>query len=214
MPVGPRPDPPDGTVRVALSGTIFGHKWANVFWLDVATAGPATVSDLQDLANEIDTAYGTDVWGIPCNEAVWTQIALEYFHSGGNLSYVKSISHSAGGGPGAVTDASACFVVDYVISASYRGGHPRVYIPGVKSISITNGSAIDATLMTSIVNGVNAFRNALNAFTTTNLTAVTMGTVSFVRAHAWRTPPVFEPYTSVKPGKSSKLGSQRRRILS
>jgi hypothetical protein len=48
--------------------------------------------------------------------------------------------------------------------------------------------------------------------TTANITAVQLGTISYARANAWRTPPVFVPYKGST--VANFLGSQRRRIHS
>lgn len=213
MPAGPRPLPPAGVARVALSGTILGHPWINTFWLQITHTGAVTVTDLQDIADFISASWNTDFGAAVSADAILTQVSVAFYPTvGTELVYVGSYSH-VGGAPAAVQDAGASWVIDFVISSFYRGGKPRWYLPGVPAASISNGSNISTSGFNVLVGGINIFRNHLNAHTTANVTAMTMGVVRFASGNAWLTPPVFWPYTSVKVGKKYKLGSQRRRIL-
>src|SRR5690348_6410409 len=214
MPTGPRPAPPAGTARVAISGTILGHRWVNVWYLQVAHSGAVTVNDLQTIADGIHTSWGASVAPLVSSDVVMKTVDITYFPSAGTeLRYTGSYS-TAGGAAASPQDAGACFVIRWVIGEYYRGGHPRSYIPGVPAGSITNGSDLSATFMTNAAADLNAHRNAINALTSTNITSVTMGTVRYASGGAWLSPPRFVAYTSCAVGKLGKLGSQRRRILS
>lgn len=211
MPTGPRPPIPPGVARVAISGTTMTHKWVMVFYLQI-TGGTVTVNDLQSVANEIDSLYNSNINPLVPSTVTMTDIKVVYVPSVGNEVVFEGNYSRTGIGAGTqVADASACFVVNWHISAYYRGGHPRTYMTGVTTTEITNGSDLSSTATTAVSGGWNAFRNALNAFTTTNISTIVMGTLSFQSGNVWRATPLFRAYTSVS--TRSKLGSQRRRIL-
>lgn len=197
-----------------MQGTIFTHRWVNVFYLQLSGSG-ITVNDLQTIANGIEAAWVADPAHALTGDVTLSSVTVDYVPSVGNsLQFVGSYSAAGSGGGTTVQDASACHVVDYVISASYRGGHPRSYVPGVDVSTVSAGSNVSSAQQSVVATRYNAFRNAVNALTSTNVTATVMGTVSFQTAGAWRTPPIFRAYTSVKYGNGGKLGSARRRIHS
>lgn len=210
MPTGTRPAPPVSTARVAVSGVVFNHRWTNVFYLNITHSGSVTVDDLKTIADGIAATWDTNVSPQVSNVVAMDTVTIVFFPSSGTeLVYAGTYSH-VGHGTTPLNDASACIVVDWLIDAYYRGGKPRTYIAGVKADLIDEGSLLDSTYRSGTATAFNALRNAINALTSTNITAAVMGTVSFSTAGAWRVPPVFRPYTSVK--IRSVLGSQRRRL--
>lgn len=212
MPTGTRPPQPPGTVKVVLQGINYTHRWVNVFYLSLTTSGAVTVTDLQTLANAIASSWNTRIRPSLDNHCVLQSVELIYVPSAGNeLVYTAPVTYT-GGGADPVSDASAAYVINWVISAMYRGGHPRSYWPGCINAYITNGSDITGAGQTALNTAASNFRNDINALTSTNVTGVAMGTVSFASNNAWRTTPVFRAYTSNR--VRNKLGSQRRRILS
>lgn len=201
-------------MQVTLGATIFGHKAANTFYLDVTGAG-VIVNDLSSVANAIETAFAADM--VPVLAGGYDLITIDLVYQSGvgtEIAFTKAVSHSGGRAGSNLPDAAVCHVIDWVISARYRGGHPRWYLAGIVEGDTSNGSDVSSAAQTAVIAGCNSFRNAINAITTTNITAVVMGTVSFQTAGAWRTPPVFRQYTSVKYGNGGKIGNQRRRIHS
>lgn len=212
MPTGPRPPIPPGVARVAISGKTLTHTWVMVFYLQLTGSG-IIVNDLQSVANQIDTLWNTNIAPKVPTTVTMTNISVVFIPSVGNETrYDGSYSRAGTNGNTQVADASACYVVRWAISAYYRGGHPRTYMPGVSTADVTNGSAIGGASASNIATAWNTIRNALNSFTTTNITGIVMGTLSFQTGNAWRATPLFRPFTSVS--VSNLLGSQRRRIRS
>lgn len=140
-------------------------------------------------------------------------MAIVYVPSVGNeITGVASVSHAGTNAGTTVSDASACYVINWNISAYYRGGHPRWYLPGPVTGHVSFGSNIDSGTTSSLATNMGLLRTDINGFTTTNISGTEMGTLSFATGNAWRTTPLFRPFTGVN--VRSKLGSQRRRILS
>lgn len=212
MPTGPRPPIPPGVARVAISGTVYTHKWVQVFYLQ-CTHGTVTVNDLQTIADGIKAAWDTDVKPqVPSNVVMSTVTVVFIDAVGSEVTYTGTYSVTGTSSNTPIDDASACFVVNWKISAYYRGGHPRTYLPGPSTNHVSNGSDIDSASLSSVATAMNSFRNAINALTSTNISVVVMGTLSFASGKVWRSTPVFRPFTSVS--VNPKLGSQRRRIRS
>jgi hypothetical protein len=212
MPPGHRPPIPPGIARVAISGSVYGHKWVQVFYLQLTGSG-VTVNDLQSLSDAIEGLYNTNIKAWWPSVVTLTDVSIVYIVSAGvELTFEKNYSLTGTSAASPIDNASGAVVVRWKISAYYRGGHPRSYMPGPTSDYVSNGSDVSGSAQTNIASAWNAVRNGINAITTTNITGVVMGTLSFQTGNAWRVTPVFRPFTSVS--INPKLGTQRRRILS
>src|SRR5215472_12281829 len=87
-------------------------------------------------------------------------------------------------------DASACYVISWNTSAYWRGGKPRTYMGGLTSASIdTNHSLLDSEKSTMQANA-NAFKNAVNAITTPQVSDTVFCFTSFQSGGEWRNPPL------------------------
>jgi hypothetical protein len=187
-----------------------GHKWVMVFYLQVTGTG-ITTADLTTWANAIDSAWSTNIKAQQATTTVMSQVQIVFVPSVGNeVTFVGSYNEVGTGAGTRIDDVSSVAVIQWKISAYYRGGHPRSYMAGLATAHVLNGSDLDSLLTSTLAGVWSAFRTALNAITSTNATAITMGTLSFASGNAWRVTPVFRPYTSV--AVNPKLGSQRRRI--
>lgn len=212
MPTGTRPAPPDDVCRLVLSGLNLTHRWVNVMWLNL-TATSRAQADLQSIVDSVSSAWNTNFAPVLANGGTMTNVLGVWTTPGGgeivaNNSTVRTMSQAGT----VIADAAASYVINWHINAYYRGGHPRSYFPGVVSTAVTNGSDVTTTQQGLLAPAASAYLTAVNALTHGGITAVTLGTVSFVHAHAWRTPPIFRPFQSVS--VRAKLGTQRRRILS
>lgn len=210
MPVGHRPAPPVDTIRVALSGTCRTLPWTNVFYLQVTTDGTKTAADLKTLTDAVVAAFflrmkaviSADVTIVDA-KSVWISAV------GGEVAYEGTYSNVCTGGT-SVNNVATSAVINWSINAYYRGGHPRMYMPGVVLANTTNGSTLTAAYASAIAAGAALWLSDTNALTATHILTTKLGTVSFQTLGAWRTPPIFRAYTSVS--VRSFLGTQRRRI--
>lgn len=210
MPSGPRPPIPPTYARVAISGTTQTKPFTWVFYLSL-TGSSITTTDLNTLAGDLLTAWNGNIAGQVTTDTVVTSCVVVYVPSVGNeLVGSATASYSGSHASATVADASACFVVNWHINAYYRGGHPRTYHPGVAAADVSNGSTIASSRLTTLVTAFTNYLSAVNALTTTNITAVVMGCMSFQTGNNWRTTPLFRPFKSVT--ARSFIGSQRRRI--
>ena len=210
MPTGTRPQAPVDTLRVALSGLISTHKWVNVFYCRLTHSSAVTVNDLETILNGIVDAWGGNMMASLTTNVSLIQADGVFIPSVGQSLQWTHTETKTGTDANIIQDASACAVVDWLISDYYRGGHPRTYLPGPSSSGITNASQLGATIRSNIATNAETTRNLINALTSTHVTVVEMGTVRFQSAKAWLSPPVFRPYTGSK--VRAVLGSQRRRL--
>lgn len=210
MPSGHRPPIPPGVARVALSGTVQGHAWTNVFYCNLGGTG-ITSTDLSTLATDIGNAWNTNVATQVTSDVVLTQVAIVYVPSVGNeVNATVTMSHAGSAASTIIDNASGCFVVNMHISAYYRGGHPRLYMPGPRLADVSAGSIVNSSTATNVASAWNNVRTAINAVTTANISSCQMGTLSFQTANTWRNPPIFRPYTGVS--VRGIIGTQRRRL--
>lgn len=212
MPSGTRPPIPPLHAKLELQGTIWTHQYRLISYLALAGSGIGN-ADLNTLATTINTAYGTNVKPTVCASNVLTGVRIIYVPSVGAELQGINTTGQTGTHTGVNLDtASSCYVINWNVNRYYRGGHPRWYVPGVSADEIALGSSVSSTVRTALGTGFNAFLNAINAATTSNITSVQLGTLSFIQGGAWRVPPVFWPFATAS--ASGLLGSQRRRIHS
>lgn len=212
MPSGPRPPIPPLIAKAEFAGIIYGHQWRNIAYLSLGGTGIGN-ADLNTLATSMNTAWGTRFKPLVTADCALTSIKLTYVPSvGSEIQGIATVSQTGTLAGSAVQDSSAAVVVNWNVNKYYRGGHPRWYMPGIVTTAVTNGSLISSTTRTNFAAAGNGFINDVNAMTTTNITSVVLGTLSFQHANAWRNPPSFwQFFTASVP---QYLGSQRRRIRS
>jgi hypothetical protein len=177
------------------------------------TGSSITPTDLSTLATDIAGSWNTRIGGAVPASVVLTGVDIVYVPSVGNEVVANvSVSHTGTFGGTDIQNVATSFVINWSISAYYRGGHPRWYLPGLVEADVTNGSSINSGRATGMATNANNFRLDINGYTTTNISAVQMGTLSFQTGNVWRGTPIFRPFT----GASTRtlVGQQRRRIKS
>lgn len=210
MPTGHRPPIPPGYARVAIKGTVQTKPWVMIFYLQLTGTG-ITSADLNTLAGTIGSSWNTNIATQVTNDVVQTEVDIVYVPSVGNeITGTNTTAHTGSAASTIIDNVASCFVINWHINAYYRGGHPRTYMPGPRIADVSAGSVVGATALTNLASAWNNVLTAINAATTTNITAVVMGTISFQTANAWRTTPLFRAYKSVS--VRNLLGTQRRRI--
>lgn len=210
MPVGPRPQQPVGTARVALQGLIFTHHWVNVVYLRLTHVNPVTVNDLETILNIMADSWGTRIGPVVSTATTLSSIQATWIGSAGTSLDYTHTEAKAGSAANQTTDAAACYVVNWAIGDFYRGGHPRSYVPGIPSNIISNGSTILAASLATAAAAFQGWLNDTNAATSTNVSQVELGTVRYQSGGLWLSPPVFKPYQSASVRQT--IGTQRRRL--
>jgi hypothetical protein len=202
---------PDNSVRVAVSGTVNGQNWANVFWCQLTTSGTPTQSDLDTWTTAFAAAYFANFKVYSQAAVLYVQCQSSLFLPGGGL--LPSVVAMASNGTGTATvtvpqDAST--VISWQIGVYWRGGKPRTYLPLPTAGVILTNRVFSAANITAVIASAVAFKTAVNALTTGAISGTVLGTVSFRSNNADRIPPVFFAYQGAK--MHPRVGSQRRRL--
>lgn len=193
-----------------MSGTVFTLPWTNVFYLNLTDDGTQTAADLKTVTDGAINAFFTRMTAQLSSSVVQTDGRATWITGTGTaLEYVGSYSHTFTGST-AVVDCAASVVLNWAINQYYRGGHPRMYLPGVLTANVVNGSTLTAAYQSAIATAANNWLSDVNALTGVHVSACALGTVSYQRSNTWRVPPVFYGYKSA--GVRNIMGTQRRRL--
>lgn len=210
MPSGHRPSPPANTIRVAMSGVYNTSPWTNVFYLHETDDGTQTSADLKTVVDGAVNAFHTRMTAQLSSIVTQNAVQATWITSPGNaIEYVGSYSNVFTGG-GAVPNAASCIVLNWAINQYYRGGHPRMYLPGPITGNVSNYTTLTSAYQSAIATAAGNWLTDCNALTGTHISAIALGTVSFARGNSWRSPPVFYGYKSAN--ARAIMGTQRRRL--
>lgn len=212
MPTGTRPSPATRQVKVAYYGTWQTAQWANIMWLYLTGSGEISVSELNDLAGACSDAYASHFLPLVSDTVTLERTQVVLYAGGGDVFEGNATEGGTGSDDGSTMPASAAAAVSWIIAPHYRGGHPRTYIPGITIHHIISNTTLAGAFVSALGSAANAFHNELEAISgiSSGISTVEHGVVSFVRAKAWRTPPVFYRINSAV--VDSRIDSQRRRL--
>jgi len=201
---------PDNSCRIAITGTVRGQNFANVFHAQLTTGSTITQADFDawtlDVFNQYKTNFqavlGTDV-------TVSSSKAVLYAPGGGELVSTQGVSYAGTGTPSTGAGAQSK-VISWSSGVYWRGGKPRTYLPGILTADLTAGTdQLTGAVVTALKTAALAFRTGVNGFVPGTITGTNFGFISFRSHNADRIPPVFYSITGavVHP----RVGSQRRR---
>jgi len=212
MPAGPRPDPPDRSVKLTYVGIFGDTEWVNVMWLYLTGSGVITHGDLITLANACAAAYVSRFLGTLSTSVTLETVEVVLYSAGGDATSAIVNSGSSGSHVGNVLPANVALAISWKIPPSYRGGHPRTYLSGFTQDRLQTERLWLPSFLTPLVTNANNFHADLEAIPPigAGISTVEHGVVSFVRDKAWRTPPVF--YRISSGSIDGRVDSQRRRL--
>lgn len=210
--LGPLPNVA-GVFKLRFIGTVYSKPWVNVMHVSYTGVTLDTTT-----ANSIATAI----------RGYWTTSIAPKVHNSTLLSVVEvtDLSSRSGAqgtdnvgstGTGGVTAApnsvAACLTLK--IATRYRGGHPRLYLPGVPNafISSTDQSSWAAGIAAGYQTNGRAFRTAINAMVIGGGTYALCAVSYYQSANgvqSYRTPPVVYPITDVL--CHNRIDTMRRRL--
>lgn len=191
---------------VGVNGT---SKWVNVFHAQFA-AGTPTSTDLNTLSTSIRGLWSTNLaplMSTGCN-LVSTDILDLTTNVGNYGSNTSGVNGSLATGVAAPANVACC--VSLKIALHYRGGHPRMYLPGVNTTHLTNPNTLTGTYTTAMQSAMTAVVNGINALTSTSTGALTMCAVSYWSHKVLRAQGV--PYPILAVTVHNRPDSMRRRL--
>jgi hypothetical protein len=145
----------------------------------------------------------SSVWQSSTQRAVW-------FTSSTDEIGVDGSDTGSGSLTGTQNPANVAYLINWAISGTYRGGHPRTYLCGVAVSTEASSTTLTSTERTNLTTAANGFLSDVNALTHGTIASVTLGTVAFFQNNSALAPPVFKPYLSGS--ASPKFATQRRRV--
>lgn len=201
---------PDNSVRLAVSGTLRGQNWANVFHYQLTTSSSISQADLDTWTSTIFGYYKTrfgPLLGSDCS--IISAKAVLYTPGGGEL--ISNATGTVAGSIGSASIAGAMSkVVSWLTTVYWRGGKPRTYLPTVVAADLTAGTdTLTAASKTALQTAAAGFRTDANAYTVGTITGTSFGFVSFRSGNADRAVPLFFAVTGAT--IHSRVGTQRRR---
>lgn len=143
----------------------------------------------------------------------WSLTSVTAHDNGSSSGAVGASSHAAipglGSNPPLPPQSAVC--ISWTILASYRGGKPRWYLPGLVNTgtTTTGGAAIIPSVAASIESTAFAFLNSFNAAHPIAGATQQLGTISYLSHGSVRPTPIFRPFVNAV--VHERLDSQRRR---
>lgn len=172
-PTGTKPDPLPGWMRCDYR-YLFGTEpcGQNTLWLsyDPTEAEAAEDTDLDAVEAHARNDWLTYVAPHVSNDLVLREIRLVLFRASGELAvpYTTSASGSQAGG-NFTNQVAAC--VNWDVHAFYRGGKPKIFLPGACADWQGDERLLDATYSSSLETSMNALILHVPTWTTTHLTS-------------------------------------------
>jgi hypothetical protein len=213
--VGPRFVKPPllDTVKLILNWTGPGAVTAKniMYALLVPSIDTTNPANLLIIANNMMSAAASS--NLTQNIAApWVLSSVTAKDNGLESGAFSTSTHAAvtGGAAAPAVPPQSAVVISWGINASYRGGKPRTYLPGLASSYTTpsGGAGITTAAASAIEGYATAFMNAFNESLISS-TNPALGTISYQTGHVPRPTPIFREFFSAT--VHERLDSQRRR---
>jgi hypothetical protein len=133
-------------------------------------------------------------------------------NSGASENVIADDPNYPGQGTNPALPPNCAVCISWPIAAHYRGGHPRMYLPGVQSAAMEDpgGKDILATVRDGLENFGQDLITAFAGAAIEGVTSLALGTISYYAGKVLRSLPLFRPYLGAEVG--ARLDSQRRRL--
>jgi hypothetical protein len=179
----------------------------NVLWFTGGEAGGYTTGQLQAIQAVFDQ-YWADLWKLPAT-SVYTyksSIVTDWTSDTGPQIPVNSAVSTIGTQSG-VCGANVAVLISLQLALRYRGGHPRIYLPGIGSEALQDSRTLDSTLVGEMVTAYNTFQDEMAAISSAE------GGPCYLVAYRYRnTEGKAEIVPLADAVIQSELASQRRRL--
>lgn len=207
--LGPLPDVPGG-VKIRLLGTMSGNaKWANV--LHAKVSAPLTTTLANTAATAIKGYWASDLAPQIHNTVSLTTVEVTDISSRTGAQGTDTTG-SAGTAALQVAPNSVAACLTFKIVNRYRGGHPRMYLPGVRQDWVINGSSWGSGVALAYQTAGRAFLAHINGMIAGGL-VWQLAAVSYYHkvggAEAYK--PIPELYVITDVVVHSRIDSMRRR---
>jgi hypothetical protein len=170
----------------------------NVFWLQVA-ASSRNAADLRDVIDDMASSWRSQFGGKVKDAYISSFWRAQWFTGPSTAIVVGRPDVWVGSEDGShALPASIAMMLLWEIESLYRGGKPRTSVSGLSEADMDSPPFWDSGIVTSWQTAAEAFLAAVNALTSGDISAVSLGTVRFFEDYTALAPPVFWPYTGVR----------------
>lgn len=207
----PLPAVPRNIARVSVTGTMGSQPWANVFHIKTTCSADPVASDVSDLAENLRGKY-VEAFGPVFNENGTILECDISWSAGAGLSVDGlAVNSVVGSDSGAPLDCAAAVGVSWRVAESWRGGHPRQYLPCVTQDRLDTPSAYSTGTLSDYQDAVDEWLGFVNGITTSPFNTVTLGCLRIFSGGAALDPPQFVEFIAgvVRPTPFT----QRRRLI-
>lgn len=210
--LGPLPDAPN-TLKCRYIYSYNGRAAYNVFHV-AFTGSPPSGTDMSTLAGNLQTNWVNNIKPLVNANVTLTATEVADMSSRTGL-IVQNVTSAVGTVPGTqACPNNVALCVSLNVAYRFRGGHARIYLPGMITANITGGTNWSGTYVTSVGAAIVAWRTAINSMTTAG-NSYTLVMTSYYTHDAdhkpiYRPVPVNYPVTGVF--VHSRVDSQRRRL--
>jgi hypothetical protein len=199
---------------VQYGGTYLSTIWINVFYMIYANTLPVD-ADLSSIATTLRAAWLSAFGPYVSTNCSLTQVIVQDVSRNpgavGTNTIAASGSSGAGGAP-----ANVSLAISKRVARRYRGGHPRLYMPGIPTNVTTDGRTLTTTALANWQAAATAWFTACNAANSTSTGACKLANVGYYYVptpHAKPIPrpsPIVELISAVT--VNNRLDSQRGRL--
>jgi hypothetical protein len=184
----------------------------NRYHIMLSGAGGYSQAELNAWAEEVHDDFAGDVMPSLANDLVLSHTTskdLSVLNGGDGL--FTPVAPTVGGAGSAALPANCALVASWAEFISYRGGHPRTYLPGIPIGEQSDPQHVASTYATTIQTAMAAFLSSINTGVPTGAAFSGVLVVVHYRLNAApQIPPQVEPITGVT--VNTRIDSQRRRL--
>lgn len=180
-------------------------------WAHANGSGAVDHADLVDALAYVGNSFGSTLLSHMVTDVELTGGRAILFDSvdgdfAADANFALSGAHTGDGQP-----AQVAVCASWTLARTYRGGHPRTYLPGVPAAVTLHPSSITGDFADTIAAAANTHLANVSSYGGHGgITSLTFGTVSFQHAKEWRTPPLFKAIVGAS--CDTRLDTQRRRL--
>jgi len=220
MTVVPLPD--KSAVRCQLTyANADGSEAGSRFFLTYTGASPSA-ANCATLATDIATAWNTNLAPLVANTWTLTEVDVLDIATDMGASGTATVSHQ-GGMSGGATPSQVAVNIEFDIAIRYRGGKPRMFLPGPDDSAVANSAHWEGSYITSVNSGISAFFTAVEGASVGSMGTLQHVNISYYKGFhnvtnssgRTRAAPTYRATALTIPvtGYSTKgvFGSQRRR---
>ena len=138
--------------RVVLHGLQMGTKpWVNAFHLGYSIGSSLTLAEVTTIANNVSTAWIGNIAPQVSDTLELAGVIATALDSPTAPTFENTTTH-AGGAPDEPLNAGTAMVIQRKVGRRYRGGHSRVYLPGMLAGALNDDTEEwDPTTLASFV---------------------------------------------------------------